>query len=346
MTAARRIDRESEVESPAPGDKTSVLIVDDDLINLLILEKMLKNLDLHIMKAGSGSEALQLVQKHDFALVLLDAQMPELNGFETARRIRSNQKTRDLPIIIVSAVSKTKAFIQMGYEAGAVDYLLKPIDPLLLTAKVKVFCELHEKKRELKLKNAELNQLNQKLEREITRRKNAEKELMFQVIRDPLTGLFNRRYLEDSLEREISKAKRQNIPMCLIMLDADHFKNFNDTYGHIAGDAVLKHLGKLLIQNSRREDIACRFGGEEFVLVLPGTDRRIARQRAEDLRILVEQGKPIEHRSRPLPNITISLGIALLPEHGSTALELITAADKALYQAKEEGRNRTVIAPN
>lgn len=344
MTAARRIDNDKEKRPVEEESQTSILIVDDDLINLLILEKMLKSLRLNIVKAGSGPEAIGLVKKNDFALVLLDAQMPEMNGFDTAKKIRSTPKNKDLPIIFVSAINKTKEFVLMGYEAGAVDYLMKPIDQLLLTSKVKVFCELHEKKKQLEGKNSELNQLNDKLHEEISKRKKAEKELLFQVIRDPLTGLFNRRYLEESLEREISKANRQKIPLGLIMLDADHFKSFNDTYGHIAGDTVLKHLSKLLVRNSRREDIACRYGGEEFVLVLPGTEKKVARQRAEDLRKIVQNGETLTHESKELPNITISLGIALLPDHGNTAAELITEADKALYRAKENGRNQVVIA--
>lgn len=323
--------------------KTSVLIVDDDLINLLILEKMLEKLDLNIVKAGSGKEALEIIEKNDFALLLLDAQMPEMDGFETSQRIRSSENNKDLPIIIVSAVSKAKHFILKGYESGAVDYLLKPIDQFLLVSKVKVFCELHEKKRLLKEKNSELANLNSKLHREISKRKEAERELRFQAIRDPLTSLFNRRYLEESLEREISKAIRYKLSLGLIMLDADHFKAFNDTYGHLAGDAVLRHLSKLLVKYSRKEDIACRYGGEEFILVLPGTSNEVAEQRAEKLRSIVEKGKPIYHDNIILPNVAISLGVAMLPDHGNTATTLIAAADNALYQAKENGRNQVVM---
>lgn len=344
MTAARQVKNNRKSKTVPKTKKPSILIVDDDLVNLLVLEKMLKNQNFNIVKAGSGIEALELIKKTDFALVLLDAQMPELSGFETAKRIKSSREHQDLPIIILSAVIKTKEFILKGYEAGAVDYLLKPIDQFLLISKVKVFCELHEQKKLLEEKNTELRKLNQKLQLEISRRKEAEEKLLFQAIRDPLTGLFNRRYLEESLEREISKANRQKVPLGLIMLDADHFKDFNDTYGHIAGDIVLKHLSELLIRNSRKEDIACRFGGEEFVLVLPGTDKTVARQRAEDLRLIIENGDPIKHLKKTLPNVTVSLGVALLPEHGNTALTLITAADEALYQAKDEGRNRVVIA--
>jgi len=323
--------------------KTSVLIVDDDIINLLILEKMLEKLDLNIVKAGSGKEALEMVDKNDFALLLLDAQMPEMDGFETSQRIRSGEKNKDLPIIIVSAVSKAKHFILKGYESGAVDYLLKPIDQFLLVSKVKVFCELHEKKSQLKDKNSELANLNSKLHKEISKRKEAEQELLFQAIRDPLTGLFNRRYLEESLEREIAKAIRYNLSLGLIMLDVDHFKAFNDTYGHLAGDVVLRYLSDLLVKYSRKEDIACRYGGEEFILVLPGTSIEVAKQRAEKLRSIVERGKPIYHDDNRLPNVAISLGVAMLPDHANTAITLIATADDALYQAKENGRNQVVI---
>ncbi len=323
--------------------KTNILIVDDDLINLLIMEKMLEKLDLNIVKAGSGIEALDLVEKYDFALVLLDAQMPEMDGFETAKNIRSSKKNKELPIIIVSAVSKAKHFIVKGYEAGAVDYLLKPIDQLLLKSKVRVFCELHEQKNLLQENNVELAHLNEQLQQEISKRKEAEQELLFQAIRDPLTGLFNRRYLEESLEREISKAKRHKTPLGVIMLDADHFKNFNDTHGHLAGDIVLRNLSELLIKYSRKEDIACRYGGEEFVLVLPGTSMDVAKQRAEDIRHNVESGKQIKYHSKLLPNVTISLGVAVLPEHGENTDDLLTAADKALYRAKENGRNKVVV---
>lgn len=325
--------------------KTPILMVDDDLINLLLLEKMLKSLDLNIVKAGSGFEALELIETYDFALVLLDAQMPELDGFETANKIRARSRHQELPIIIVSAVSKSKEFIIKGYKAGAVDYLLKPIDQFLLLSKVKIFCELHQKKQLLKKKNTELALLNEKLNDEIIKRKEAEQKLLYQAIRDPLTGLFNRRYLEESLDREIAKAKRHHTPLGLLMLDVDHFKVFNDTYGHLAGDMVLRNLSELLIKKSRKEDIACRYGGEEFVLMLPGTALQVAAQRAEILRKTVAGGEMIIHENKALPSITISIGVAILPEHALSTTELITAADQALYKAKENGRNRIEAAP-
>jgi len=326
-------------------EKSQILIVDDDPVNLVIMEKMLDSLDVEILKANSGDKAIRLCKKQDFALVLLDAQMPGKDGFETAKKLRSTKKNKELPIIIVSAVSKTKDLILKGYESGAVDYLLKPIEKQLLLSKAKIFCQLHEQKTLLESKNTDLGKLNKKLQQEIVKRTQAEEKLLFQAIRDPLTGLFNRRYLEESLEREIAKSKRHKTPLGLIMLDADHFKIFNDTYGHLAGDVVLKNFSEVLVSYSRKEDIACRYGGEEFVLVLPGTSVGVTKHRAEELRNIVESRKTVIFEKRKLPNVTISLGVSVLPEHGTNRETLLAAADEALYSAKNSGRNKVVVAP-
>lgn len=164
-----------------------------------------------------------------------------------------------------------------------------------------------------------------------------------QSIRDPLTGLFNRRYLEESLERELHRARRNQHSMGIIMLDVDHFKQFNDTFGHEAGDALLQELGLLLQRYTRGVDIACRYGGEEFLLLLPEASLDITRQRAEQLREEVKQLKVQYHRQLLGP-ITLSLGVAILPEHGTTARSVIQAADTALYSAKAEGRDLVVTA--
>ncbi len=164
-----------------------------------------------------------------------------------------------------------------------------------------------------------------------------------QAIRDPLTGLFNRRYLEATLERELSRMRRQGGPLGVVMLDVDHFKRFNDTLGHEAGDALLKTLGHFLTSHVRQEDIPCRFGGEEFVLVLPNTPQEPLCQRADELRRGVEQIQA-SFQGRPLGKVTVSLGIAVYPIHGATGEALLRAADTALYRAKEKGRNCLVVA--
>jgi diguanylate cyclase (GGDEF)-like protein len=168
--------------------------------------------------------------------------------------------------------------------------------------------------------------------------------LRWQSIRDPLTGLFNRRYLEASFEREVKRSDRQGRPIGVIMLDLDHFKHFNDANGHDDGDAFLRELGNLLGTSVRADDIACRFGGEEFILVLPEAPLEATRRRAEELREAIARLR-VQHRGRQLPTVTASLGVAVFPDHGANVGELIRAADDALYQAKSGGRNRLAIAP-
>jgi diguanylate cyclase (GGDEF)-like protein len=167
--------------------------------------------------------------------------------------------------------------------------------------------------------------------------------LRTQAIRDPLTGLFNRRYMEETMERECARFNRLGTPISLIMMDFDHFKKFNDTYGHTSGDMLLRQFGSWLKTQNRVEDIACRFGGEEFILILPGANLDIARKRAEQLRLGVKRLRG-QQSGKFLQRVSLSLGVAVFPDHGSTVEEIITAADMAMYQAKKEGRDRVRIA--
>jgi diguanylate cyclase (GGDEF)-like protein len=165
--------------------------------------------------------------------------------------------------------------------------------------------------------------------------------LRSQAIRDPLTGLFNRRYLEETMERELNRVKRQKTTLGVIMMDLDHFKEYNDTFGHSAGDGLLSALGILLKGQIRGEDIACRYGGEEFLLILPGASLEVALERAESLRQAV---KEMHQHHQGLKPTTLSLGVAVYPDHGDTGLEIIKAADAALYRAKQAGRDRVMAA--
>jgi diguanylate cyclase (GGDEF)-like protein/PAS domain S-box-containing protein len=167
--------------------------------------------------------------------------------------------------------------------------------------------------------------------------------LRSQSIRDPLTGLFNRRFMEESLELEIRRAARNQRPLGMIMIDLDHFKYFNDNFGHEAGDLLLKELGALLRGNIRREDIACRYGGEEFTLILPEGTGAVTRQRAEFYKEAIQR-LDVHYRGRPLGRVTASMGVAIFPDHGRTAKALIEAADKALYRSKSAGRDRVTLA--
>ena len=186
--------------------------------------------------------------------------------------------------------------------------------------------------------------------RDITERKQAQDALLKsqallreQSVRDHLTGLFNRRYMEETLERELLRAARKHLSLGIIMLDLDNLKQFNDTWGHAAGDETLRAVGSLLLRQVRGEDIACRYGGDEFVLILPDASQAVTRERAE---LVCDHAKQfhLELDGQSLAAITLSLGVAIFPEHGITSTGVLRAVDSALYRAKHEGRDRVVVA--
>mgnify|MGYP001368500571 FL=1 len=532
-----------------------ILIVDDKPANLLALRKLLGRPGLNIVEATGGNDALSLILEYDFALILLDVQMPDMDGFETAELIRGNEETKHIPIIFVTAISKEQKYVFKGYDKGAVDYLFKPLDPDILKSKVNIFLELYKQKEDLKKANTELYKANERIleqqeglieeerlkvllqmlganaqklnqplaflldnvellekhsdnreksvecisrikesgrkisdiankirtinysepipsydgsssvvnfNREInilviddsgdvfegikaflgdqdlvnmSRAANmkealtmlgqgqfdmifldhllndgtsidflreAEKEgietpvivisgqgdemLVSQVIQlgayeylpknrinlesvsrvinntlerarlrndvkkaqakmaemstvDELTKLHNRRYFIEALEGEFERASRYEIEMALIMVDLDHFKKINDTYGHPSGDMVLSEIGRILKKHVRRNDIACRYGGEEFAVILSNVSRENIYAAYDRFREMVSEHL-FEYESNQF-HITVSIGIAF-SNNAESANDLLSQADQALYQAKDTGRNKTV----
>lgn len=179
--------------------------------------------------------------------------------------------------------------------------------------------------------------------RDISERKQAQHALLEQSVRDHLTGLFNRRYMEATLERELLRAIRKDLPLGLIMLDVDDLKRFNDTWGHAAGDEALRQLGSLLLNQVRGEDIPCRYGGDEFILILPDASPEVTLQRAEQIAKLARWSY-LKLDGQTLSAVTLSIGVAVFPEHGETSTAILKAADAALYRAKHAGRNRVSMA--
>lgn len=321
-----------------------ILIVDDRPENLLVLESILYNMECNIIKATSGNEALSLMFDYNFALVLLDVQMPEMDGFEIAELMRSNSRTRFTPIIFVTAISKEKKCIFKGYEVGAVDYLFKPIEPVVLQSKVKFFIELYnqnkiieQQKTLLEIKIKELSEL-----------KAANFNLENLSYTDGLTGISNRRNFDSYIEMSWNNCLNSNKPLSLIMMDIDYFKLYNDNYGHIKGDDCLKAVAKELSKSAKRTlDLSARYGGEEFVIILPETHKDGAEVIAEEIRKNIIN-LDIPHESSPISkNVTLSLGVTtMVPNNQHTISEFINDADKALYEAKSLGRNRTCSVDN
>ena len=186
---------------------------------------------------------------------------------------------------------------------------------------------------------ARLRRVNKNLETQLERVKSLQEQLREQAIRDPLTGVYNRRYLEETLTREIARAERENLPISIVMMDLDHFKKINDSYGHSGGDLLLKTLGKMMLTVTRRSDVVCRYGGEEFVVIMLGAPLHIARERAETWRKTFESLRGAHNHAKI--QATISLGVAAYPQHGPDGPSVLACADKALYLSKNAGRNRT-----
>lgn len=547
-----------------PNDeKIKILIVDDRPENLTAIEAIISRPELSIITATSGKEALGLVSDQSLALILLDVQMPDLDGFEAAKLIRGNKKAHHVPIIFLTAIIKGKAPVFNGYEKGTVDFLFKPLDPLILRSKVNVFVELFQQRKKLQqgkldlrcavtelkavnrqvrkqqkstieedrlkvllqLAGATAHELNQPLMilmgnvqlmeldgnipahlasrvRKITEAANrisgtvkkiqtlrhdepkryaggkislnldqevsilaiedkdddftkvrqslqdhpqlvltrvnsireafdrldadgfdlifldyllpdgtgldfletvnskgletpvvvitgqgdeliasriikagaydylpkakvsgkalqrivsnalekadlkrqmrlAQEKLAEMSVRDELTGMFNRRYFKDALDREVSGAQRYGHGLALCMIDLDHFKRVNDSHGHLCGDQVLKEFGRLLNDSIRRYDVGCRYGGEEFAVILPDNSLDNALALCERFR---ERVSAHEYTYEDLTlHITTSIGVTASPAGSSTTgRQLVDMADKALYQAKSQGRNQVV----
>jgi diguanylate cyclase (GGDEF)-like protein len=466
--------------------KQTLLLIDDNIINLKIALEQLQAYNFEILTARNGEAGIVRAQETQPALILLDVQMPGMDGFEICRRLKAHPRTADIPVIFMTALAEL-ADKARGFDAGAVDYLTKPLEAAELLMRVRLHLRLRALQqaqtqsnaqlttlvKQLEQRNYELQQLNTLIELLQTCQTSAEacdaiarstlrllpdtmgalyllapsrnlleavatwgalpadgmlfspeacwalrrsqthlvKDLQMdllcqhvthptphvcvplqvgsdtlgllhvrhpsdpafivakqalitmlaehialslsnlklrellrqQSIRDALTGLFNRRYLEETLTREVYRAQRGQTPLSAIMLDVDHFKRFNDTFGHEAGDLILQTLGQFLQKQVRASDVPCRYGGEEFAVILPSATAEQAAQRAETLRAGAETLQAT-FKGQTLGKITLSLGVASLPQHGDTGEDVLQAADAALYQAKQAGRNRVVVA--
>ncbi|MCG7588429.1 diguanylate cyclase domain-containing protein [Photobacterium sp. OFAV2-7] len=318
-----------------------ILIVDDRPENLLALEGLLDPFNIELIKANSGEEALAHTLDHDFALILLDVQMPGMDGYEVAELMRGNKKNKHIPIIFVTAASKAPSHIFRGYESGAVDYLLKPLIPVMFQSKVGVFIELYEQKEALREKTQEFDRKLVELEELQQQLEETNEQLLLLSTTDGLTGLLNRRRFDEVLNEEWKRGIRSQQPLSFIILDIDHFKAYNDTYGHQAGDDCLREVARTLASVPLREmDKIARIGGEEFAIILPETDNEGAMLAAQRIRASIDELDIPHSSSLSHQHLTISVGVStVVPDLAFSSRKLLEAADDALYEAKRRGRN-------
>ena len=327
-----------------------ILIVDDIPINVAAMRQLLARSGARVFGATSGNEALALCLDHDFALILLDVQMPDMDGFEVARLLGETERMSNTPIIFVTAAYDDDMNKLKGYRSGAVDYIAKPIKDVILQSKVKIFLELYAARAKLQQALADLAERNQRLTHEIVERERMEALVRHQATHDPLTDLPNRNLFHDRLRGAIQRSNRHNNRFALAYIDIDGFKAVNDHYGHAAGDALLRSIAMRLSVQLRANDTVARLGGDEFALVLEeienpqmalGLCEKLCALLAEPYRLVVH-GRTIE-----VPG-GASIGIAsFVPnEHADADERLMLAADEAMYEAKRAGKNRCLVAPD
>lgn len=325
----------------------SILIVDDSELSRCYLADMLRDAGYDdLVYAGSAEDAFRKVDMSlqgaavsPVDLILLDINLPQKNGIEACRDLKAVPHLADIPVIIISAVEQIEG-LEAAFTAGAMDYISKPPDQVELLARVRSALRLKSEMDRRKARERELLILNEQLEV-----LNRQLELM--AVTDSLTGLANRRSFNEFILREWRRAFRDVTPLAVLMIDIDHFKNYNDSEGHLAGDVCLQQVAMALQRGLKRPaDLLARYGGEEFVVVLPETDMAGAILLAETLRHEIEI-LALPHPASSVANIvTVSIGVAVLDQRRDMNSEqTLDRADQALYQAKKDGRNCTVAAP-
>lgn len=301
-----------------------IFVVDDEANNRLLLKTYLTAEGYNVRFARNGQEALRTVSDIKPDVIVLDVMLPKMDGYDVCRELKSSEEYKYIPIILATALRGNEERIR-GIESGADDFISKPYNKVELTTRIKSLVRIGTLYRALAEKVEELETAKKKLNR--------------LAVTDGLTDIFNYRAFQHRLHLEIQRSKRFSLPLSLLMIDIDHFKRYNDTFGHPAGDKLLREFAEILRTHIREVDCPARYGGEEFVLILPGTTKQSARIVAEKLRTLVEE------TDFSGTHITVSIGIASFPEDTDVKDTLITLADQALYRAKEEGRNRTILSP-
>jgi len=291
------------------GKEVNILIIEEDAASAEQLDNIFKAVGYHTWIVADPREGINLLHNNAFSVVITEMRSAKMNGVQVTKEVhRISEQTN---VIVITLYSFISSAIE-AMEAGAYGYITKPLN----SSEVRIVTE-------------------RAVERCVLSSSNEEKEFFVDLaVRDGLTGLFNRRYFNELITVEVNRLKRTPAPLSLLMIDVDNFKHYNDTQGHPAGDVLLKGAAKVFKNSVRAMDIVCRYGGEEFVIILPQTDKKASQIIAERLRVQVGLYLPA----------TVSIGIASIPEDAQEINPLIEKADGALYQAKKTGKNKWCIA--
>ncbi len=311
-----------------------VLVADDEATIRGVILQQLAEEGMEVVQAASAEEALERLQSEPFPLVIIDLSLGRMTGLDLLREIK--RSASDTTVVVLTGNPSLETAMS-ALRSGAYDYLTKPFEDIdLVTAVVhraidRSKLDLHNRALldDLKRNTEELERMNARLT-DIANR-------------DGLTGLYNHRFFREALELEVARCRRHRRPFSVIFMDLDHFKHYNDTYGHLAGDSLLCAVAKLLQERTRGETVAARYGGEEFVLLVPETASEGARRYAEGIRQAVECHRFTGQQTQPLGKITLSLGVASYPQAGGEPAQLVGRADEALDHSKRAGRNRVSV---
>jgi diguanylate cyclase (GGDEF)-like protein len=296
----------------------TVLVADDSSFIRAVVRACLEEEGYHIIAAADGLAAVERCRQDPPDVILLDIEMPGLDGYQVLALLKNDENLRDIPVVFLTCRTGMKDVVT-GLRGGATDYLKKPFEPAELLARVGAATHVKKLQDQLRERNAELEHLSHT---------------------DMLTGLNNRRYIEEQLSQQCSAARRRHEPVAVVLFDIDNFKRVNDDYGHPVGDLVLREFARRLRSELRAEDIACRWGGEEFLVILPRAGLDDALATAERIRKIVE-ATPMSAWGHQV-GVTVSGGCAIGPDDSPESL--VKHADVLLYEAKAAGRNRIIAA--
>ncbi|TLZ27436.1 MAG: diguanylate cyclase [Gammaproteobacteria bacterium] len=348
----------------------NILVLDTNPVSRRFVVALLRNHGHAVREVGDAAEALTLVREECPDLLIVDIAAPDMDGCRFVVQMRCEPRLPQ-PRVLMRAVAGVEAEARALAHAFGASFVVKPTNPELLLATVSATVgepappqrgppadgqpgetmvqPIARLLRRVAERSAQLEVARTALDLEIKKRIWAEHDLIHatqrlddRAVRDPVTGLYNRRFLEESLSREGSRARRHGQPLALMMFDVDHFREFNDTLGHTSGDAILKSIGQCIVSLSRGEDLVARYGGDEFALMMMNVSEELVWQRAELIR---QRARSLEvgGSDQQLGPVTLSVGIAIFPDHGDGTEALLKAADEALARAKRGGRNRVAI---